>query len=89
MIRYIYEIVCRFTLSFDVAFKNRQQLAVYVTSMVGEVGNWRITDIPMEVERGCSVILTDEQTLWAEELDQRWIAAGNRPRKSPDDDDDE
>jgi hypothetical protein len=74
MIKFIYEIVCRFTYSLDVSFKNRQKLTVYVTTIVGNVDNWRLTPIPAPLGRGAAVKLDPKQAGWANALNERWAA---------------
>jgi hypothetical protein len=71
MIRFIYEIVCRFTYTVK-KHTSEYQLLVFVTTISGEAGNWTETHIPNTVRLGASVVLSESEESWANNLNEYW-----------------
>ena len=79
MIRFIHEVVCRWTLTVTPT-RNKYKLKVYVTTIAGEVGNWRITHVPPDWRDNTRAILSVTEQEWANQLDEKWQSAGGKAR---------
>ena len=82
MIRFIHEIVCRFTLATGQPTP-KYDLKVYVTSIAGEVNNWRPTHIQSSLRAPTRGTLSNEETQWANSLEEQWTAMKGNQRPIP------
>lgn len=79
MIRFIHEVVCRWTLTVTPT-RNKCKMKIYVTTIAGEVGNWRLTHVAPTHRGETRATLSVSEEEWANQLDEKWQSAGREAR---------